>query len=73
MKMRIGMVTVSSYPGASTESKGATLRADSLPDVRDRHVLLVDDILDSGGTLRLVRQMLEQAGAQNGADGRALA
>jgi len=63
MKMRIGMVAVSSYPGTSTESKGAKLLSDNFPDVRDRHVLLVDDILDSGGTLRLVREMVKQAGA----------
>lgn len=59
MKMRIGLLTVSSYPGASTRSKGASLLSQDLADVRGRNVLIVDDILDSGGTLALVRGRLE--------------
>ncbi|HNQ23884.1 MAG TPA: hypoxanthine phosphoribosyltransferase [Phycisphaerae bacterium] len=65
MKMRIGMVAVSSYPGEATRSQGAKLVSGRFPDVRDRHVLLVDDILDSGGTLRLVRSVMERAGARS--------
>jgi hypoxanthine phosphoribosyltransferase len=56
--MRIGLLTVSSYPGASVRSQGSTLLARQLGDVRGRHVVLVDDILDSGGTLRTVLPIL---------------
>src|SRR4051794_27724106 len=49
--LRIGMITVSSYPGRSIESQGAQVIARQLEDVRDRNVLLVDDVLDTGKTL----------------------
>ena len=58
LKVRIDVATVSSYPGQSTESKGAQL-AGALPDdLEGKHVLVVDDILDSGGTIRLMREAI---------------
>ncbi|UCD76756.1 MAG: hypoxanthine phosphoribosyltransferase [Phycisphaerales bacterium] len=55
-KIRIGVVTASAYPGATTTSKGAQL-AGALPaDLEGKHVLIVDDILDSGNTIRLIRE-----------------
>jgi len=61
--MQIGLMTVSSYPGQSTRSQGAQLLANRLGNVRNRHVLILDDILDSGGTLRAVTPLIHQAGA----------
>ncbi|MCB9850261.1 MAG: hypoxanthine phosphoribosyltransferase [Phycisphaerales bacterium] len=58
MKMKLGMITVSSYSGAVTESQGASLKMDLNIDIRGQHVLIIDDILDTGGTLRLVRERL---------------
>jgi hypoxanthine phosphoribosyltransferase len=58
--MRIGLMTVSSYPGKSLRSQGAQIIGQQLGDVRGRHLLLVDDILDSGGTIRLVSQLLRE-------------
>lgn len=59
-KIRINVVVVSSYPGKATASKGAAI-AGSLPDgLEDKHVLIVDDILDSGSTIRLVREEIER-------------
>lgn len=63
MPMRLSMrvVTVSSYPGASTVSKGAALRGAIPNDLGGRHIVVIDDILDSGHTLALVRELvLEQ-------------
>lgn len=60
MKMKIGLITVSSYAGATTESRGAKLMQDLNVDVRDRDVLIVDDIFDTGGTLRLVQGLLRE-------------
>ena len=62
MRMRIGLMTVSSYPGRATQTKGSNLMSASFGDLRGRHVLLVDDILDSGGTLKLVVPMLKELG-----------
>ncbi|MFM9959548.1 MAG: hypoxanthine phosphoribosyltransferase [Phycisphaerales bacterium] len=60
MPMRLSMrvVTVSSYPGASTSSKGAMLRGALPSDLKGRHVVVVDDILDTGQTLGLLRDLI---------------
>ena len=61
--MQIRVMSVTSYPGTSMSSKGASLEAalTKLPeDLSNNHVLIVDDILDSGNTLRLVKQIIEQ-------------
>jgi hypoxanthine phosphoribosyltransferase len=60
LKLRINVAAVSSYPGTSTTSKGASI-AGALPsaaDLQNKHVLIVDDILDSGSTIRLVREQI---------------
>lgn len=62
MAMRIGLLTVSSYPGRSIASQGPQLVSQQLGGVEGHHVLLVDDILDSGGTLRLVESLLRERG-----------
>ena len=59
MKIRIQITTASSYVGKSTKSTGDP-KVGALPDVYDKHVLLVDDILDSGKTLTSIRSKLER-------------
>lgn len=61
--MRIGLLAVSSYPGKSLRTQGSQLLGQQLGDLSGRHVLLVDDILDSGGTVRMVQSMLLESGA----------
>ena len=63
LKMSLGLVAVSSYPGKSVESKGAALRGALPQDLAGRHVLVVDDILDSGETLALVERLIREQGA----------
>jgi hypoxanthine phosphoribosyltransferase len=63
MKMRIGLLTVSSYPGASIRTQGSQIVGQQLGDLRGRNLLLLDDILDSGGTIRLVVPLLKELGA----------
>lgn len=61
--MQIRLISVSSYPGPSTTSRGARLRAElsDLPEsLAGQHALVVDDILDSGSTLRLVTDLLRK-------------
>lgn len=62
-QMQIGLLTVSSYPGASIRTQGSQVISRQLGDLTGRHVLILDDILDSGGTLRLVQPLIENAGA----------
>jgi len=57
LKMRLGVVAVSSYPGRTMQSKGAAIRGELPPDLAGKHILIVDDILDSGRTLGLVRRL----------------
>lgn len=61
--MRIGLLAVSSYPGASIRTQGSQVLSQQIGDLRGRHVLLVDDILDSGGTVKLVVPLLKDLGA----------
>jgi len=60
LNMSMRMISVSSYPGAATESKGARLQ-DALPrDLCDKHVVIVDDILDTGQTLNLLQRLIRE-------------
>ncbi len=59
LRLRISTLRVSSYPGAATSSQGAKLVEAQLEGIVDSHLLLVDDILDSGNTLRLLIPMLQ--------------
>jgi hypoxanthine phosphoribosyltransferase len=63
LQMQIGLVTVSSYPGSSLRTQGSKVLGQQLGNVAGRHLLLIDDILDSGGTLKLVVPMLKELGA----------
>ena len=61
VRMQIRLISVSSYPGKATSSRGASVKhsLDDLPEsLAGMHVLVIDDILDSGGTLRLVHDIL---------------
>lgn len=60
IKMRMGTVAVSSYPGATMASKGPAIRSAMPPDLTGRHVLIIDDILDTGQTLGFVRSLVEE-------------
>ena len=54
MKIRISVVTVSSYPGKSMKSRGSEIAGELPPDLEGRHVLIIDDILDSRGVHQVV-------------------
>jgi hypoxanthine phosphoribosyltransferase len=58
LPLRLDFIGVSSY-GAGTESGELVFTKELRLDVRDRDVLLVDDILDTGKTMRRVLQKLQ--------------
>mgnify|MGYP001801758048 CR=1 FL=1 len=60
IKLSIGLIAVSSYPGQSVTSKGARLDGELPEELEGRHVVIIDDILDSGRTLSLVRGLIEE-------------
>ncbi len=64
--VQIRLISISSYPGTAMVSQGATVKGQltNLPDhLGGSDVLVIDDILDSGRTLRLVVETLERRGA----------
>ncbi len=61
--IKLGLMTVSSYPGRSVLSQGPQMLASQVGDIAGRHVLVLDDVLDSGGTLRMVVPSLRNLGA----------
>jgi hypoxanthine phosphoribosyltransferase len=63
-RVRLGLANVRSY-GAGTVSQGPRLVGDIPETVAGRHVLLVDDILDSGRTLTFLRKAVQDAGARS--------
>jgi len=61
--LEMNFLRVSSY-GASTESSGTVrILYDLEADVTDRHVLIVEDIIDSGRTLKKLSRLLKERGA----------
>jgi len=61
-KMKISVMTVSRYRGATTTGGATQFVHDLTLDIKGRHVLIVDDILDSGTTLRMVTAQLRERG-----------
>lgn len=59
-KLSLEMIAVSSYPGQTTESRGASIRGAIPRELTGRHVVIVDDILDSGRTIELVREAIAE-------------
>lgn len=60
---QVDFITLSSY-GAGTKSAGEVrLMHDVAEDIAGRHILLVDDVLESGRTLAFARDILLRRGA----------
>lgn len=61
--VEMDFMSLSSY-GSGTESSGSiTIRQDLSADVRGRHILIVEDIVDSGRTLAWLIDELKRRGA----------
>jgi hypoxanthine phosphoribosyltransferase len=63
LPLRIGLIQASSYRGAVTAPGELHVQPELRPDVGGRHVLLLDDILDTGRTLTHLTDHLRQLGA----------
>ena len=60
MPIRVGVIEASSYGGATTTRGELTINTELMLDITDRHVLLVDDIFDTGHTLVRVMEKMQQ-------------
>ena len=61
--IEVGMVSASSYRGVATTPGKLNLHLDLLPDVSQKHVLLVDDIFDTGRTMSALVEAIYARGA----------
>jgi hypoxanthine phosphoribosyltransferase len=58
LPVRLALIQASSYRGPATRPGELRVQAELVPDLRGRHVLVIDDILDTGQTLvHVVRQL----------------
>jgi hypoxanthine phosphoribosyltransferase len=64
LPLRVAFITASSYRGNATTAGKLAIRDELLPDITGRHVLLLDDILDTGKTLtRVVAHLIDRGAA----------
>jgi hypoxanthine phosphoribosyltransferase len=59
LPLKLDCLSVASYHGGTTTSGEIIFNQIALPDVAGRHILILDDILDSGVTLGAIRDKLE--------------
>jgi hypoxanthine phosphoribosyltransferase len=60
---RVALLQASSYKGATTQAGSLRINDAFAPDLRGRHVLLLDDILDTGHTLATIVGRMDGKGA----------
>ena len=61
LPLKLDFLSAASYHGKAQTSGEVIFKQLALPDVTDRDILIVDDILDSGHTLAAVCEKLETA------------
>ena len=61
LPLKLDCLSAGSYRGQTQPSGEVSFKQCSVPDVADRDVLILDDILDTGHTLAVVREKLETA------------
>src|SRR4051795_10734132 len=61
LPLKLDCLSVASYHGKTQTTGEVIFKQLALPDIVDRHVLLLDDILDSGNTLAAIREKLDTA------------
>jgi hypoxanthine phosphoribosyltransferase len=61
LPLKLDCLSVASYHGGLQTSGEVVFRQIAPPDVAGRHILLLDDILDSGVTINAIREKLQTA------------
>ena len=61
LPLKLDCLSVASYHGGTKTSGEVVFKQVMLPDVEGRHILILDDILDSGLTLNAIRRKLQEA------------
>lgn len=63
--MNLDFIDVSSYKGGTVSTGEVELVKDLDTDVKDRDVLFIDDIIDTGRTLDYLKKLLKNRGAKS--------
>ncbi|MBP3958564.1 hypoxanthine phosphoribosyltransferase [Gemmata sp. G18] len=64
LPLRVAFITASSYRGETLVPGLLEIRDELLPDIAGKHILLLDDILDTGKTLtRVVAHLIDRGAA----------
>lgn len=63
LPLQIGLIAASSYRGTATTAGTLVVQESLLPDVAGRHLLLMDDILDTGRTISTLVEHMHHRGA----------
>src|SRR5437588_9117444 len=61
LPLKLDCISVASYRGGIETTGKVVFSTVALPDIEGRHVLILDDILDSGNTLHAIREKLVPA------------
>ncbi|MCA9108826.1 MAG: hypoxanthine phosphoribosyltransferase [Planctomycetaceae bacterium] len=59
LPLKLGLIQASSYRGTATTPSELRINTTLVPDITDRHVLLVDDIFDTGKTMEGLMESLQ--------------
>lgn len=65
LPLKLDCLSVASYHGGTKTTGELIFRQVLLPDIAGRHILLLDDILDSGVTLATIREKIESLGPES--------
>ena len=65
MHPQVDFMTLSSYGTGTESSKAVAINRDLTEEVKDRNILILDDILESGRTLHFARNLITQRGAKS--------
>lgn len=65
IQMEVGFMDVSSYHGGIESSGDIKINKDLGIPVQDRHIILTEDIVDTGRTLKVVMDLLHYRGAKS--------
>lgn len=60
IRTKLDFIRVSTYPGKATTAQKPQIITPPTRSLHDAHILLVDDILDTGKTIRTIREYLAQ-------------
>jgi hypoxanthine phosphoribosyltransferase len=61
LPLKLDCISAASYHGSTKTTGEVIFKQVALPDIQSRHLLILDDILDSGLTLAAIREKLETA------------